>query len=407
MATVLLHSHSTVEPIEIRPARRDVALIALLLIVLLAGWAGVAIAGATPRLELAQATQLQNFQPGYNPQAPAPNNSQQTLTLPPAAPQSSAPPTLTIPPARGQTGTLELPIQPGPQSSVDRISVTVTRDGGGWVPDLRKQDLNIYENGVRRPILALQRDTDTPASIGIVVDTSGSMDWKLSAAEAALRHFVNTLNPRDDVFLMAFSDRAYLLQDFTHDPAALDHAITILHAYGQTALFDAVIQGLAKVEQGQWPKRALLVMTDGMDNASTYTLADAIAAARRAGVLIYTVGLGVSNIPTAGSGTFFGRLGFGRHLLMAQQEEVDASTLRTLSEDTGATTFVLNPRVADLSELDAHFQAISTELREQYTVLFSSSGGPGPHPIRVEATRPGLDVRAPKWAGARAYSAHR
>src|SRR5579875_1742713 len=205
------------------------------------------------------------------------------------------------------------------------------------------------------------------------------------------------------------SGRAYLLQDFTSDPAALDHAITILHAYGQTALFDAIVQGLVKVEQGRWPKRALLVMTDGMDNASTYTLPDVIAAARRAGVLIYTVGLGVSNISNASNTPFFGGFGFGfgRRLLAAQQVEVDASTLRTLSEDTGGTTFVLNPRVTNLSELDAHFQAISAELREQYTVLFSSSGGSGPQPIKVEATRPGLDVRAPKWADAGAYSASR
>ncbi|HLH76121.1 MAG TPA: VWA domain-containing protein [Candidatus Binataceae bacterium] len=390
-------------------ARICVTLTAIPLLTALIASARPVWAGTAPLLELAQASQLQNFQPGYPPPLPAQNGSQQTLTLPPVAPQSSYPPALEIPPARGQTGTLELPVQPRAQAGVARISITVTDDSGGWVPDLRKQDLTIYENGVRRPILALQRDTNTPASIGIVVDTSGSMEWKLPAAEAALRHFVNTLNPRDDVFLMAFSGRAYLLQDFTSDPAALDHAITILHAYGQTALFDAIVQGLVKVEQGRWPKRALLVMTDGMDNASTYTLPDVIAAARRAGVLIYTVGLGVSNISNASNTPFFGGFGFGfgRRLLAAQQEEVDASTLRTLSEDTGGTTFVLNPRVTNLSELDAHFQAISAELREQYTVLFSSSGGSGPQPIKVEATRPGLDVRAPKWADAGAYSASR
>lgn len=378
---------------------------AILLMATLAVWAAPATAAGPPAFQTAQATQLQNIQPGYAPQSPTQNAPQQTLTLPPAAPQSSAPPALEIPRARAQQGTLELPAQP--QTGVGRISITVTNDGGGWVPDLRKQDLTLYEDGVRRPILGLQRDLNTPASIGIVVDTSGSMDWKLPAAEAALRHFVNTLNPRDDVFLMAFSNRAFLLQDFTNNPADLDHAITLLHAYGQTALFDAVVQGLNKVEQGRWPKRALLVMTDGMDNASTYTLNDAIQVARRAGVLIYTVGLGVSNISAAGTAPSilggFG-FGFGRRMMAAQEEEVDASTLRTLSEETGATTFVLNPRVANMAELDAHFQAISTELRQQYTVLYSSSGGPGAHRIRVEATRPGMDVRAPKWAGSGTYA---
>src|SRR5208337_840348 len=159
---------------------------------------------------------------------------------------------------------------------------------------------------------------------GIVVDTSGSMSWKLAAAEAALQHFVRTLNPRDQFFLIAFSDRAFLLQDFTDNPAGLNRAIGILHAYGRTALYDAVVKGLQKVEQGRWPKKALLVMTDGMDNASSNTLDGAIQAARRAGVLIYTVGLGTTGgsamamAPTlmaplfGGGGIRFGG-GFGHH----------------------------------------------------------------------------------------------
>ena len=160
-----------------------------------------------------------------------------------------------------------MPIERQPQTTVGKISVTATDDTGRWIQDLRKQDLTVYEDGIQRPVLGLQRDINTPVSIGIVVDTSGSMSWKLPAAEAALEHFVRTLNPNDQVFLTAFSDRTFLLQDFTDDPAALDRAIGLLHAYGQTALYDAVVQGLQKVERGRWPKKALLVMTDGMDNS--------------------------------------------------------------------------------------------------------------------------------------------
>ena len=188
-----------------------------------------------------------------------------------------------------------MPIERQPQSTVGRISVTATDGTGRWIQDLRKQDFIVYEDGVQRPVLGLQRDVDTPASIGIVVDTSGSMSWKLAAAEAALQHLVRTLNPRDQFFLIAFSDRAFMLQDFTDDPAGLNRAIGLLHAYGRTALFDAVVQGLQKVEQGRWPKKALLVMTDGMDNASSNSLDGAIQAARRGGVLIYTVGLGTTD----------------------------------------------------------------------------------------------------------------
>jgi len=79
---------------------------------------------------------------------------------------------------------------------------------------------------------------------------------------------------------------------------------------------------------------------------------------------------------------------------------VDASTLRRLSDETGATTFVINPRVTDMSALDAHFQQISAELRQQYTVRYASAGGGRPHQIRVDGTRDGMEVRAPKWTGA-------
>jgi VWFA-related protein len=363
-----------------------------------------------PAIETAQASQLQNLQPGYFPGPPTQGAPHQTLTLPHAASQSPSSAALELPRSQGQEGSLEVPIQRQPQTTVGRISVTATDENGRWIQDLRKQDLAVYEDGFQRPVLDLQRDVDTPASIGIVVDTSGSMSWKLPAAEAALQHFVRTLNPSDQVFLAAFSDRFFLLQDFTDNPAALNRAIGLLHAYGRTALYDAVVQGLQKVELGQWPKRTLLVMTDGIDNASSNSLSDAIQTARRGGVLIYTVGLGTTGASTramgpmiiapmfGGFGMRFGG-GFGRHMGGNDDERVDAATLRTLSDETGATTFVINPRVSDLSALDSHFQSISAELREQYTVRYASAGGARPHQIRVEGSRPGIEVRAPKWAG--------
>jgi hypothetical protein len=314
-------------------------------------------------METAQASQLQNVQPGYVPPPPTQGAPRQTLTLPQVAPQPSPETAVELPESQGQKGSLEVPqapIERQPQTSVGRIPVTVTDGSGRWIRDLRKQDLTVYEDGTQRPILGLQRDIDTPVSIGIVVDTSGSMAWKLAAAEAALQHFVRTLNPRDQFFLMAFSDRAFLLQDFTYDPAGLNRAIGLLHAYGNTALYDAVVQGLRKVEQGRWPKKVLLIITDGMDNTSSNSLDGAIQVARRAGVLIYTVGLGTTGgapmISFGGVGIGFGG-GFGPHHMPMggdQYEQVDAPTLRHLSDETRATTFVMNPRVTDMSSFRLH-----------------------------------------------------
>jgi len=390
---------------EVRLAAIAVSLTALALMTV-----AVTQAAAGP-----QTAQSQNLQPEYLPRPSAQGGSHQTLTLPQVAPQSAPGAALEIPGSQGQDRSPEAPLQaPGGQTTVGRISITATDDSGRWIRDLRKQDVAVYEDGIRRPVLGVQSDTDTPISIGIVVDTSGSMEWKLAAAQNALRHFVRTLNPRDQFFLIAFSNRAFVLQNFTDNPANLNRAIGLLHAYGRTALYDAVVQGLRKVERGRWPKKALLVMTDGMDNSSSYSLGEAIGAARRAGVLIYTVGLGTTSgsaMPLAmGPPIRFGRgmfrfgggfappMGMGG-MISDDDERVDAATLRTLSDETGATTFVMNPRVVDMSRLDAHFQTISAELRAQYTVRYASAGGERTHQIRVEGTRPGTEVRAPKWAG--------
>lgn len=369
--------------------------------------------GAFAQSQNTQTLPAQNEPAQSLPRLPSGEASQQTLTLPQLAPQPMSPPPA-LPGSQGGEGELEVPVSPQPQSSIARVSITATDDSGHWVSDLRKQDVAIYEDGVRRTVLGLQRDFDTPISIGLVVDTSGSMSWKLPATRAALEHFITTLNRGDQVFLMAFSNRTYLLQTFTSTVSDLDRAIAILHADGQTALFDAVVHGLSLVEQGRWPKKALLVMTDGMDNVSSNTLDSTIETARRAGVLIYTVGLGtVGGRGPMMMGPMMGGFGMGfggrRHFMGGggEDERVDASTLQTLSDETGATTFIMNPRVSDMSALDAHFQRISMELREQYTLRYSSAGGSAPHQVRVEGLRDGIRVRAPKWAaaGAGGYSA--
>ena len=118
-----------------------------------------------PAIETAQAAQLQNLQPGYVPQPPTQGAPHQTLTLPRGAPQSPPLPALELPRSQGQEGSsLEVPIERQPQTTAGRISITATDDTGRWIQDLRKQDLNLYEDGIQRPVLSLQRDVETPAT---------------------------------------------------------------------------------------------------------------------------------------------------------------------------------------------------------------------------------------------------
>src|SRR5579863_6167371 len=166
-----------------------------------------------------------------------------TLELPSTASQGSD--ALKIPPQAPQTGqeltlpTRELRQQPG----YEQVTVTVTDPRGTYVTGLEKSDFKLYMDGQQRPIEFFRKDLNTPVSVGILVDTSGSMVPKIPQAKAAIAEFISNLNPRDDVFLFAFSDRPFLLQGFTTNHAAVMSRLALLHAFGQTALYDVILDG--------------------------------------------------------------------------------------------------------------------------------------------------------------------
>lgn len=246
----------------------------------------------------------------------------------------------------------ELRNQPG----YEQVTVTVLNQRGNYVTDLQKSDFKLYIDGQQRPIEFFRQDLNTPVSLGILVDTSGSMDPKLMQAQSAITELINNLNEQDDVFLFAFSSEPFLLQPFTTDHRLVIQRLSLLHAFGQTALFDTILQGLFLVRHGRWDKKALLVVTDGMDNTSEATVAEVVHEARREGVLIYSIGIGES----APSSVMFGLL---------ESDAVDAPTLRALSNETGAKTFILK-EIGDGVAMRNACATISRELREQYTVGF-------------------------------------
>ena len=219
-----------------------------------------------------------------------------TLELP-SMPAKQGADSLNIPPQLPQTGqslevpTRELRQQPG----YEQVTVTVTEPSGTYVTGLQKGDFKLYMDGQQRPIEFFRQDLNTPVSVGILVDTSGSMTPKIPQARAAIAEFLRDLNDKDDVFLFAFSSHPFLLQPFTMNHDLVMRRLALLHAYGQTALFDVIMQGLQMVQRGRYDKKALLVVTDGMDNTSASTVNDVVAQARRMGVLVYSIGIGDPN----------------------------------------------------------------------------------------------------------------
>ena len=294
------------------------------------------------------------------------HQSSETQTIPRMAPQQGQ--ELTLP-------SRQLARQPG----YNQLTVTILDQQGRYVTGLQKNDFRLYIDGQQRPIEFFRQDLNTPVSIGILVDTSGSMEPKLMQARTAITEFVNDLNPRDDVFLFAFSSQPFLLQPFTTDHQAVIGRLSLLYAQGETAIFDTIIDGLLMVRHGRWDKKALFVVTDGQDNASEQNLQQVIAYARQMGVLIYSIGIGNSNIDTTSIG--FGPLGLG----LIAQDAVDARTLELLSNETGAKTFLLRT-IGDGQAMREDCAAISRELREQYTIGFLASdpGRGGYRNVRVD-----------------------
>jgi len=338
---------------------------------------------------------------GIQPQSPPP----QTVVIP--GNQGGGGTTLVLPTSPGRQGTQEIPPSQPPtqelvipsrqlrdQPGYQQVTVTVTNPSGSYVTDLQKDDFKLFMDGKQRPIEFFRQDLNTPVSIGILVDTSGSMAPKLPQARAAIAEFLRNLNDRDDIALFAFSGKPYMLQGFTTDHSLMLSRLGLLHAFGSTSLYDAVVTGLKMLQNSRYDKRALLVVTDGMDNTSGHSLDDVIALARRQGVLIYSIGIGD---PNAGSGMSFS-LGPFAILRGGDADQVDVKTLRMLSTETGAKTYNIRV-VGDGGALRAACSEISRELRQQYTVGFLAPdpGAGGYRGLRVDVpTHPGVDVRVRK-----------
>jgi Ca-activated chloride channel homolog len=313
----------------------------------------------------------------------------------PKTPASQGGESASIPPLTPQPGQeLEIPPrQLRSQLGYAQVTVTVTDASGGYITGLNKEDFKLSVDGRQRPIEFFRRDERAPVSVGILVDTSGSMQPKIPQARAAIAQFLRDLNPRDDVFLMAFSGRPFLLQSFTTDHSLVMGRLGLLHAFGNTALYDVIVEGLQMVQRGRYDKKALLVVTDGMDTASRmYSLQDAIAEARRKGVLVYSIGIGDPNASGLSVDLFGFVIGGG------DIERVDANTLQKLSGETGAKTFIIR-QVGDGQALRRACEQISLELREQYTLGFLASDPErgGYRSVHVDVpTRPDAMVRVRK-----------
>jgi len=171
------------------------------------------------------------------------------------------------------------------------VNVSVTDTENHVLTDLKPDNFQLFEDKVEQNIKYFSSEV-APLSLGIVFDISHSMENKLELARAAAVRFLETGTPEDEYFLIEFSNRAEVAEDFTTDISRLRDELSLKPAAGATALYDAVYLGLSKVKAGTNPKKALLLITDGEDNHSRYSRGNIREFLRESDVQIYVIDLG-------------------------------------------------------------------------------------------------------------------
>ena len=227
------------------------------------------------------------------------------------------------------------------------VIVSVTDPYGRFVTGLAKDHFDVYDDKVKQRI-AHFTDEDSPVSLGIVYDISGSMKERIGRSIKALRRFIDTSHNDDDYFLIAFNDRAKLVQDFTTSGDSILGRLMFVNAHGSTALYDAAYLAVEKVQQGRHSKKALLIISDGQDNNSRYTYKELRNRVKEADVQVYAIGI---TDPVNDS-----LAGFGRGVL----EEI--------TRMTGGRAFF--PNAYNEPELVEICTRIALELRHQYSIGF-------------------------------------
>jgi VWFA-related protein len=243
-------------------------------------------------------------------------------------------------------------------------------DGTKLVPDLKKENFQVLEDGVKQTLISFQH-TDLPVSIAMVVDNSGSMASKRPSVNKSAMDLIEASNPDDEAFVVNFSEEAFLDQDFTSDVSKLRAGLSHIEARGATALYDAVVASADKlVADAKRPKQVLILITDGDDNASTgYNLEQTIRRVQQlSGPVIYSIGL------------LFGDD-------MPRSEAKNArKALELLSTETGGVAFF--PK--NIEQVDQIAAEVARDIRNQYTLGYHSTK-PTTEPgfRRVEVTAEG------------------
>ena len=276
---------------------------------------------------------------------------------------------------------------------VVNVLATVRNRTGTLVPTLGKDDFSLLEDGRPQQIRYFASETDLPLTIGLMVDTSGSQRKVLDAERTASFHFLDqVVRPKDQVFILQFDSSVQVKQGLTSSLQKLDDALSYvdsetmrqlrIHEGGGTLLYDAIAKASDGIMKREKARKALIVLTDGVDVGSYGSLPDCIEAAQRADTLIYSI---LYSDPGA-----YGVFGGGRD---------GRKVLERMSAETGGGFFEVSKKLT----VEQVFQIIEEELRTQYNLGYASDKPVTVaefRAIQLTAKQKGLTVRARQkyWA---------
>jgi Ca-activated chloride channel family protein len=308
------------------------------------------------------------------------------------------------------------------------VTATVTDESGRFVPGLRKEDFRVYQDNELQPVTHFTSER-VPVSLGIALDTSGSMDGeKMAAAREALNSFLALLtDPDDEVFLYRFDSNPVLVEGWTRDKRRVSMELGRMQPRGGTALYDAVAEAVPLAQSGHNRKKALVIISDGNDTSSRTDVLSLKRMIRETEVLVYAIGIdsqtesgffpygsgpirmqrprtprfpiplpfpipggGSRNPPPPAPPTFPSPRGGNNR--GGSDDRVNVAALREITDDSGGRTEI----VRGARDLNPATMGIADELSRQYYLGYAATGVKDGrwHPIRVELRNPNYHVRA-------------
>ena len=267
------------------------------------------------------------------------------------------------------------------RSGVELVSLNVSvTEGSKYVTDLEQKEFEVFEDGVQQSISFFSR-REQPIALALLLDTSNSMEDKLSTAQEAAVGFAKRLKPEDVAEVIEFNSQVQILNPFTNDAAELEKAIRSTDANGSTALYNAIyisLKELKKIKaksEEEIRRQAIVVLSDGDDTSSLMPYEEVLDLAKRSETAIYTIGLRPDKND--------------RERVQFKEAEF---VLKQLAQETGGRSFF----PSNVGELARIYDTISHELSSLYSIAYTSK-----NPARngawrrivVRTKRPGLLAR--------------